>query len=1143
MPKRTDIRSILIIGAGPIIIGQACEFDYSGTQACKALKAEGYRIILVNSNPATIMTDPDLADATYIEPITPEVVAKIIEKERPDALLPTMGGQTALNTALSLQRMGTLERYNVEMIGANAEAIDKAEDRALFREAMAKIGLETPRSVLANAAGPKAEDRKVHEDQRDEIRARLPTGDARNTALDELEVAWQLGRSDRKQRYMNHALAAAAQALDEVGLPAIIRPSFTLGGTGGGIAYNRQEFFEIVETGLDASPTTEVLVEESVLGWKEFEMEVVRDRADNCIIVCSIENIDPMGVHTGDSITVAPALTLTDKEYQIMRNASIAVLREIGVETGGSNVQFAVNPETGRLVVIEMNPRVSRSSALASKATGFPIAKIAAKLAVGYTLDELENDITGGATPASFEPSIDYVVTKIPRFAFEKFPGAEPILTTAMKSVGEVMAIGRTFAESLQKALRGLETGLTGLDEIEIPGSGEGDDLNAIRAALGTPTPDRLLMVAQAMRMGLTDGDIFAACKIDPWFLARIRAIIEMEARVREHGLPEDADNMRFLKSCGFSDARLGTLAGVEEAAVTKHRHGLDVRPVFKRIDTCAAEFASPTPYMYSTYERPFAGKARSEADVTDAKKVVILGGGPNRIGQGIEFDYCCCHAAFALGDAGYESIMINCNPETVSTDYDTSDRLYFEPLTAEDVLEILHTEKQRGTLHGVIVQFGGQTPLKLAEALEKAGIPILGTSPDAIDLAEDRDRFQRLLNDLKLKQPNNGIARSVDEARTIVDRIGYPVVVRPSYVLGGRAMEIVRNDHQFERYMREAVVVSGKSPVLIDGYLKDAIEVDVDCLCDGTHSYVAGIMEHIEEAGIHSGDSACSLPVHSLSAAITDELERQTKEMAVALKVGGLMNVQFAIQGDEIFVLEVNPRASRTVPFVAKTIGKPIAKIAARIMAGESLDEAFAAYGGKPDMTKLTHIAVKEAVFPFSRFQGVDTLLGPEMRSTGEVMGLAGTYALAFAKSQLGAGVDLPREGTVFVSVKDADKQRILPTIRRLSEIGFSVMATGGTQKFLTENGIDAVRVNKVLEGRPHIEDAMRNRQVQLVFNTTEGAKALSDSLSLRRAALQHKLPYYTTLAGMEAAAEAVDALKTGNLEVRPLQSYFTAA
>ncbi|WP_206453453.1 carbamoyl-phosphate synthase large subunit [Aurantimonas marina] len=1143
MPKRTDIHTILIIGAGPIIIGQACEFDYSGTQACKALKEEGYRIVLVNSNPATIMTDPDLADATYIEPITPEVVAKIIAKERPDAILPTMGGQTALNTALSLRRMGVLEKYGVEMIGADAHAIDKAEDRALFRQAMAKIGLETPRSVLANATDAKAADRLVHDDRKAEIIRTTAEPAARDAALTALEDAWQLGEADRKQRYMTRALAAAAEALDAVGLPAIIRPSFTLGGTGGGIAYNRSEFFEIVEGGLDASPTTEVLVEESVLGWKEYEMEVVRDKADNCIIICSIENIDPMGVHTGDSITVAPALTLTDKEYQIMRNASIAVLREIGVETGGSNVQFAVNPENGRLVVIEMNPRVSRSSALASKATGFPIAKIAAKLAVGYTLDELDNDITGGATPASFEPSIDYVVTKIPRFAFEKFPGAEPYLTTAMKSVGEVMAIGRTFEESLQKALRGLETGLDGLDEIEIPGIGEGDDKNAIRAALGTPTPDRLLMVAQALRMGTSPEQVHQSCKIDPWFIARIKAIVDLEARVREHGLPKDADNLRFLKSVGFSDARLAKLVGQDEADVAALRNRLDIHPVYKRIDTCAAEFASPTPYMYSTYERPFAGALRSEAEVSDAKKVVILGGGPNRIGQGIEFDYCCCHAAFALKDAGFEAIMINCNPETVSTDYDTSDRLYFEPLTAEDVLEILKVEQARGTLQGVIVQFGGQTPLKLADALEKAGIPILGTSPDAIDLAEDRDRFQKLLTDLDLRQPRNGIARSVEEARRIVAEIGYPVVIRPSYVLGGRAMEIVRNEPQFERYITQAVVVSGKSPVLIDSYLKDAIEVDVDCLSDGTSTYVAGIMEHIEEAGIHSGDSACSLPVRSLSTAITDELARQTRDMALALKVGGLMNVQFAIKGDDIYVLEVNPRASRTVPFVAKTIGSPIAKVAARIMAGETLEAAFAAYGGAPDPRGLKHIAVKEAVFPFARFPGVDTLLGPEMRSTGEVMGLDYDFAVAFAKSQLGAGVELPRDGTVFVSVRDGDKQRALAPVRRLYDLGFKVIATGGTQRFLIDNGIAAEKINKVLEGRPHIEDAIRNRQVQLVLNTTEGAKALSDSRSLRRAALIHKVPYYTTLAGMSAAAEAIAALRTGNLEVQPLQSYFTAA
>ncbi|KAA0969032.1 carbamoyl-phosphate synthase large subunit [Aureimonas fodinaquatilis] len=1143
MPKRTDLKTILIIGAGPIIIGQACEFDYSGTQACKALREEGYRIVLVNSNPATIMTDPDLADATYIEPITPEIVAKIIAKERPDAILPTMGGQTALNTALSLKRMGVLEKYNVEMIGADAAAIDMAEDRALFREAMARIGLATPRSFLANATEAKHADRLEHEEKRGDIIRSIEAGAAREAALTKLENDWNLGESDRKQRYMARALGAAAEGLEHVGLPAIIRPSFTMGGTGGGIAYNRSEFFEIVEGGLDASPTTEVLIEESVLGWKEYEMEVVRDRADNCIIVCSIENIDPMGVHTGDSITVAPALTLTDKEYQVMRNASIAVLREIGVETGGSNVQFAVNPADGRLVVIEMNPRVSRSSALASKATGFPIAKIAAKLAVGYTLDELQNDITGGATPASFEPSIDYVVTKIPRFAFEKFPGAEPTLTTAMKSVGEVMAIGRTFAESLQKALRGLETGLDGLDEIAIPGLGEGEDKNAVLEALGRPTPDRLLMVAQALRMGMTKEQVYQSCKIDPWFLDRFQEIVDMESKVRTHGLPQDAENLRDLKSMGFSDARLATLARVDEATVSKLRNELDVHPVFKRIDTCAAEFASPTPYMYSTYERPFAGAVRSEAEVSSRRKVVILGGGPNRIGQGIEFDYCCCHAAFALKDAGLEAIMINCNPETVSTDYDTSDRLYFEPLTAEDVLEILRAEQASGELLGVIVQFGGQTPLKLANALEEAGIPILGTSPDAIDLAEDRDRFQKLLHELELRQPNNGIARSVEEARAIVERIGYPVVIRPSYVLGGRAMEIVRGDSQFERYMKEAVVVSGKSPVLIDSYLSDAIEVDVDCLSDGKDTFVAGIMEHIEEAGIHSGDSACSLPVHSLSPTITQELERQTRDMAIALKVGGLMNVQFAIKGDEIYVLEVNPRASRTVPFVAKTIGTPVAKVAARIMAGETLEAAFAAYGGKPDVKNLKHIAVKEAVFPFARFPGVDTLLGPEMRSTGEVMGLDFDYALAFAKAQSGAGVELPRDGTVFVSVRDADKQGMLGPIRGMVEQGFRISATEGTQKFLAEHGITAEKVNKVLEGRPHIEDAIRNRQVQLVFNTTEGVKAVSDSRSLRRAALMHKVPYFTTLAGMRAAAEAIAALKAGSLEVRPLQSYFPKA
>ena len=1168
MPKRTDIDTVLIIGAGPIIIGQACEFDYSGTQACKALKAEGYRIVLVNSNPATIMTDPDLADATYVEPITPQVVARIIAKERterPDetmVLLPTMGGQTALNTALSLKQMGVLDQWNVEMIGADAEAIDKAEDRNLFREAMAEIGLETPISRLANATEIKQVDRARHAEQVAAIKSEYPEGAERNARLEAFEDEWRSGETDRKERYKAHAMAIASDALADVGLPAIIRPSFTLGGTGGGIAYNKSEFFEIVEGGLDASPTTEVLIEESVLGWKEFEMEVVRDKADNCIIVCSIENIDPMGVHTGDSITVAPALTLTDKEYQIMRNASIAVLRKIGVETGGSNVQFAVNPENGRLVVIEMNPRVSRSSALASKATGFPIAKVAARLAVGYTLDELENDITGGATPASFEPSIDYVVTKIPRFAFEKFPGAEPVLTTAMKSVGEVMAIGRTFAESLQKALRGLETGLTGLDEIEIPGLGEGDDVNAIRAALGKPTPDRLRMVAQAFRQGWGVDEVHQYCRIDPWFLRQIADIITLEARVREHGLPQDEQNLRMLKANGFSDARLGSLTGSDADSVAEVRRMLGVRPVYKRIDTCAAEFASPTAYMYSTYEVPFAGAVRSEAEVSNKRKVMILGGGPNRIGQGIEFDYCCCHAAFALADAGIESIMVNCNPETVSTDYDTSDRLYFEPLTAEDVLEILHAEMKKGTLDGVIVQFGGQTPLKLASALEKAGIPILGTSPDMIDLAEDRDRFQKLLTRLELKQPRNGIAYSVEQARLVAGKLGFPLVVRPSYVLGGRAMQIIRDEPGLSKYLLETVpelvpedikarypndktgqinTLLGGNPLLFDAYLPQAIELDVDCLCDGDEVFVSGILEHIEEAGIHSGDSACSLPAHSLSDEVLDEVERQTKLLAKELDVGGLMNVQYAIQNGTIYILEVNPRASRTVPFVAKTIGSPIAKIAARIMAGEKLADVFGAYGGRPNPRDLKHIAVKEAVFPFSRFPGVDTLLGPEMRSTGEVMGLDTDYAMAFAKAQLGAGNDLPRGGTAFISVRDEDKERVLPAVKTLAEAGMKIIATGGTCRFLNENGVAAERINKVLEGRPHIEDAIRNRQVQMVVNTTEGQKAVSDSKSLRRAALLMKTPYFTTTAGATAAALAVAALKKGELTVRPLQAYFT--
>jgi carbamoyl-phosphate synthase large subunit len=1106
MPKRTDISTILIVGAGPIVIGQACEFDYSGTQACKALKAEGYRIVLVNSNPATIMTDPDLADATYIEPITPEIVARIIEKERnvlPGgfALLPTMGGQTALNCALSLRKMGTLEKFDVEMIGATADAIDKAEDRELFRDAMTKIGLDTPRS------------------------------------------------------HQIKSLVQALEALDDIGLPAIIRPSFTLGGTGGGIAYNKAEFIEIVERGIDASPTSEVLIEQSVLGWKEFEMEVVRDKADNCIIICSIENIDPMGVHTGDSMTIAPALTLTDKEYQIMRDASLAVLREIGVETGGSNVQFAVNPEDGRLVVIEMNPRVSRSSALASKATGFPIAKVAAKLAVGYTLDEIANDITGGATPASFEPTIDYVVTKIPRFAFEKFPGASDTLTTSMKSVGEAMAIGRTFQESLQKALRSMETGLTGLDEIAIEGLGQGDDKNVIRAALGTPTPDRLLKVAQAMRLGFSDDDIFASCKIDPWFLAQIRGIVETEADIRAKGLPKTAGALRRLKAMGFSDARLSVLAKRTEADVTAARRALEVRPVYKRIDTCAAEFASPTAYMYSTYETPFAGTVSNEAQPSDKKKVIILGGGPNRIGQGIEFDYCCCHACFALHEAGYESIMVNCNPETVSTDYDTSDRLYFEPLTPEDVLEIIDTERSNGTLHGVIVQFGGQTPLKLADALEKADVPILGTSPDAIDLAEDRNRFKLLLDQLKLRQPENGIAYSVEQARLIAADLGYPFVVRPSYVLGGRAMQIIREETQLGDYLLGTLpelvphdvkarypndktgqinTVLGKNPLLFDRYLSDATEVDVDCLADGKDTFIAGIMEHIEEAGIHSGDSACSLPPHSLSAETIAELERQTRALALALKVGGLMNVQYAIKDGDIYVLEVNPRASRTVPFVAKVIGLPVAKLAARIMAGESLASL------KLQPPKFDHIAVKEAVFPFARFPGVDTVLGPEMKSTGEVMGLDMSFDMAFAKSQIGGGSTLPRKGSVFVSMRDSDKPRILETVKLLAKLGFKVIATGGTQRFLNEHGVVTEKVNKVLEGRPHIVDRIKNGGVQLVFNTTDGVAALSDSRSLRRAALLHKVPYYTTLAGAVAAAQGIRAHLEGDLQVRALQSYF---
>ena len=1070
MPKRTDLSTIAIIGAGPIVIGQACEFDYSGVQACKALKAEGYRVILINSNPATIMTDPNLADATYIEPITPDFVARILEIERPDALLPTMGGQTALNTAMALAENGTLERLGIELIGANRQSIEMAEDRKLFRAAMDRIGLESPRSVVA--------------------------------------------------RTVDEALAA----LPDIGLPAIIRPSFTLGGTGGGIAYNRPQFEEIIRSGLAASPMHEILVEESVLGWKEYEMEVVRDRADNCIIVCAIENIDPMGVHTGDSITVAPALTLTDKEYQIMRDASIAVLREIGVDTGGSNVQFGVDPATGRMVVIEMNPRVSRSSALASKATGFPIAKVAAKLAVGYTLDEVQNDITK-STPASFEPAIDYVVTKIPRFAFEKFPNSPMTLTTAMKSVGEVMAIGRTFAESMQKALRSLETGLTGFDEIDL---GEGRE--AVEAALSRPTPDRLLMTAQAMRQGFTVEEIHDLTKYDPWFLRQIEALVRAEARVRADGLPQTPQAWKRLKGMGFSDARLGQLTGTPVAEVTTRRGA--VRPVYKRIDTCAAEFASDTPYMYSTYNGD-----EDEAQPTARRKVAILGGGPNRIGQGIEFDYCCVHAAYALKEAGFETIMVNCNPETVSTDYDTSDRLYFEPLTAETVLDILRTEQQAGTLMGVIVQLGGQTPLKLAHALEQAGIPILGTSPDAIDLAEDRERFQRLLHELGLRQPRNGLARSKEQAIDVAEMVGYPVVIRPSYVLGGRAMEIVHDRANLERYIDQAVKVSDGDPVLIDSYLQNAIEVDVDVLADGNNVYIAGIMEHIEEAGIHSGDSACALPPYSLTPDVVGALGQQAEALARALHVVGLMNVQFAIKDNGIYVLEVNPRASRTVPFVAKATGIPVAKIAARIMAGEALSTFT--LSGMP----TTHTAVKESVFPFARFPGVDVILGPEMRSTGEVMGLARSFPAAFAKAQLGAGVKLPDSGQVFVSVRDTDKPILLPIARRLAEMGFVLVATSGTAAYLRDCGLDAVRINKVLQGSPHIVDAMINGEIQLVINTAASTRAIADSQSLRRTALMNSIPYYTTVSGARAAVEAIEALRQHTLEVSPLQTYLHGA
>ena len=1078
MPRRDDISSILIIGAGPIIIGQACEFDYSGAQACKALKAEGYRVILVNSNPATIMTDPEMADATYIEPITPATVARIIEAERPDALLPTMGGQTALNTALALDKDGTLEKFGVEMIGARPDSIEKAEDRELFRVAMEKIGLHCARARTVNN-------------------------------FDD-----------------------ALEALDTVGLPAIIRPSFTLGGEGGGVAYNRAEFEEIVGNGLRLSPVSEVLIEESILGWKEFEMEVVRDTADNCIIVCSIENMDPMGVHTGDSITVAPALTLTDKEYQALRDASLAVLREIGVDTGGSNVQFAVCPNTGRIIIIEMNPRVSRSSALASKATGFPIAKVAAKLAVGYTLDELANDITG-VTPASFEPTIDYVVTKIPRFTFEKFPGSEAKLSTSMKSVGEAMAVGRSFEESLQKALRSMETGLTGLDEVPMPEQDETLGGDPVRGWLGEFVPFRILRIAQAMRSGMSVDELATITGWDSWFLSRIEAILDAEAMLAEDGLPTDAATLQSLKSMGFSDARMAKLTGKTRSAVTAARHEAGVHPVFKRIDTCAAEFAAETAYMYSCYE-PFIG-AECESAPADRKKVVILGGGPNRIGQGIEFDYCCVHACYALSEAGYETIMINCNPETVSTDYDTSDRLYFEPLTDEDVIEVIRRESQAGEMHGVVVQLGGQTPLKIAAALEQANIPILGTSPDAIDLAEDRERFQQLVNDLKLRQPENGIAHSAEEARDITARVGLPVVIRPSYVLGGRAMEVVHHEADLERYMRDAVVVSGDNPVLIDSFLNNAIEVDVDALCDGEDVYIGGIMEHIEEAGIHSGDSACSLPPQTLSDALIDEIRRQTEALARALGVVGLMNVQFAIKDEDIYLLEVNPRGSRTVPFVAKATGVPLAKIAARVMAGEKL-AGFDLSDISPD-----HVAVKEAVFPFARFPGSDVVLGPEMKSTGEVMGIDRDFGLAFAKSQLGAGVDLPLSGKVFVSVRDEDKPAFIDICRDLHEMGFEILATGGTMSVLTEAGVPATRINKVMEGRPHAVDAMLSGDIQLVINTAMGAASMRDSFSLRHTALKNKIPYYTTVSGSRAATQAIKALQKGDLGVRTLQGFLS--
>ena len=1084
MPKRSDIKSILIIGAGPIVIGQACEFDYSGSQACKILREEGYRIILINSNPATIMTDPDFADATYIEPITPEMVTKIIIDEKPDALLPTMGGQTALNTAMSLAESGVLKKYNVELIGASLKAIKKAEDRELFKSAMQKIGLTTPKGILA-------ENKKEADD-----------------------------------------------ALKEIGLPLIIRPSFTLGGTGGGIAYNKDEFDKIVTGGLDASPVNSVLIEESIIGWKEYEMEVVRDKADNVIIICSIENIDPMGIHTGDSITVAPALTLTDKEYQMMRNASISILREIGVETGGSNVQFAINPADGRMVVIEMNPRVSRSSALASKATGFPIAKVAARLSIGYTLDEIENDITK-TTPASFEPTLDYVVTKIPRFAFEKFKGSQDTLTSAMKSVGETMAIGRTFQESFQKALRSIETDLDGFNNIRIPGYKNGGDKSSISAALSRPTPERILYVAQAFREGINLEEIFDCSKIDPWFLKQIEEIIEIEKAIKNSGVPKNYEELHYIKSKGFSDKRIAKILNIKTKKITSLRDKYNVKPSYKRIDSCAGEFNSKTPYLYSTYEETYKNKYSNESEVSDKKKIIILGGGPNRIGQGIEFDYCCVHAAYALSSKNYETIMINCNPETVSTDYDTSDRLYFEPLTEEDVLEIINNENSKGELKGCIVQYGGQTPLKLAKALSESNIPIIGTSPDMIDLAEDRDRFQNLLKKLKLKQPPNGICSSSSEAVNIARKIGYPVLVRPSYVLGGRAMEIIHNEESLNQYINSIISTFGKNPILIDRFLSDAIEVDVDVIADKNLSIVAGIMEHIEEAGVHSGDSACTIPPHSLPAHTIKEIEKQSNTLAKALKVVGLMNIQFAIKDIEtdnpkIYILEVNPRASRTVPFVAKATGNQFAGIAARIMAGEKLSS----FKILP-WYKTNKISVKEAVFPFGRFPGVDTLLGPEMKSTGEAMGLAQNFGQAFAKSQMAVGSNLPKSGTLFISVKDSDKIKILPICKKLLKLGFDIIATKGTSKYLEINNIKVTKINKVSEGRPHLVDAIKDGLVNIIFNTTEGEQSIKESFSLRRAALSANIPYYTTLAGSKAATEAIISLNKDELTVKSIQSY----